>query len=107
MVSTTRLETMLGDVGVAVHPDDARYSQLIGKFVLHPFTNKPLPIVPDDAVSPDFGTGNFNMLTLKFKSFCNLKRSLFSQLLIVTRWFVCQSWASDGHVIMGYIIVLD
>ena len=57
MVSTTRLETMLGDVGVAVHPDDARYSKLIGKFVIHPFTNKPLPIVPDNAVSPDFGTG--------------------------------------------------
>jgi valyl-tRNA synthetase len=56
-VATTRLETMLGDTGIAVHPDDARYRSLVGKAVQHPFTGAELPIVADDAVDPTFGTG--------------------------------------------------
>jgi valyl-tRNA synthetase len=56
-VATTRIETMLGDTGVAVHPKDDRYRGLIGKRVRHPFTGEELPIVADEAVDPSFGTG--------------------------------------------------
>src|SRR5438270_10639360 len=56
-VATTRIETMLGDTGVAVHPRDARYASLVGRSVVHPLTGERLPIVADEAVDPDFGTG--------------------------------------------------
>jgi valyl-tRNA synthetase len=56
-VATTRIETMLGDTGVAVHPDDDRYRDLVGKTVRHPFTGQDLPIMADEAVDPSFGTG--------------------------------------------------
>ena len=56
-VATTRLETMLGDTGVAVNPDDERYAALVGKAVRHPFDGRELPIVADAAVDPAFGTG--------------------------------------------------
>ena len=50
VVATTRIETMLGDTGVAVHPEDPRYKPFHGKFVLHPFNGKKIPIVKDDMV---------------------------------------------------------
>ena len=56
-VATTRPETMLGDTGVAVHPDDARYRHLIGKRCVLPILDRLIPIVADDAVDPAFGTG--------------------------------------------------
>ncbi|MGH2684218.1 MAG: valine--tRNA ligase, partial [Actinomycetota bacterium] len=56
-VVTTRVETMLGDTGIAVHPSDDRYRDLVGKTVRHPFTGEDLPIVADEAVDPTFGTG--------------------------------------------------
>jgi valyl-tRNA synthetase len=56
-VATTRIETMLGDSGVAVHPDDERYTALVGRKVRHPFAGEDLPIVADPAVDPEFGTG--------------------------------------------------
>lgn len=56
-VATTRIETMLGDTGVAVHPDDGRYRSLVGRKVRHPITGDELPIVADSAVDPEFGTG--------------------------------------------------
>lgn len=56
-VATTRPETMLGDTGVAVHPDDERYQHLIGKRVRLPILNRLIPVVADDAVDPAFGTG--------------------------------------------------
>ena len=56
-VATTRPETMLGDTAVAVHPDDARYSHLRGKNVVLPLQNRAIPIVFDDSVAMDFGTG--------------------------------------------------
>jgi valyl-tRNA synthetase len=56
-VATTRLETMLGDVAVAVNPGDQRYTEAVGKSVVHPFDGRLLPIVADDAVDPNFGTG--------------------------------------------------
>jgi valyl-tRNA synthetase len=56
-VATTRAETMLGDAGVAVHPDDERYRDLVGRTVRHPFTGEDLPILADEEVDPAFGTG--------------------------------------------------
>ncbi|GGP62433.1 valine--tRNA ligase [Shewanella saliphila] len=56
-VATTRPETMLGDSAVAVHPDDERYQSLIGKFILLPIVNRLIPIVADDYVDMEFGTG--------------------------------------------------
>src|SRR4051812_38892801 len=56
-VATTRVETMLGDTGVAVHPADERYAALVGRTVRHPFDGQDLPIVADEAVDPSFGTG--------------------------------------------------
>src|SRR5688572_30012577 len=57
-VATTRPETMLGDTGVAVHPDDDRYKDLIGGFAILPIANRRIPIVGDPIlVEPDFGTG--------------------------------------------------
>ncbi|XP_069705538.1 valine--tRNA ligase isoform X2 [Periplaneta americana] len=57
VVATTRVETMLGDTAVAVHPEDPRYKHLHGKFVVHPFCDRRLPIVCDDYVDREFGTG--------------------------------------------------
>nr|VDC97607.1 unnamed protein product [Brassica rapa] len=58
VVATTRVETMLGDTAIAVHPDDARYKHLHTKFVVHPFNKRKLPIVCDaDLVDPELGTG--------------------------------------------------
>jgi len=56
-VATTRIETMLGDPAVAVHPSDDRYAAVVGKTVRHPFTGEDLPIVADEVVDPAFGTG--------------------------------------------------
>jgi valyl-tRNA synthetase len=57
VVATTRPETMLGDSAVAVHPDDERYQSLIGKFIVLPLVNRLIPIVADDYVDREFGTG--------------------------------------------------
>ncbi len=57
VVATTRPETMLGDAAVAVHPDDERYKNLVGKEVLLPLTDRTLPVIADDYVDPEFGTG--------------------------------------------------
>ena len=57
VVATTRPETMLGDSAVAVHPDDARYAQWIGHEVDLPLTGRRIPVIADDYVDPDFGTG--------------------------------------------------
>uniref|UniRef100_A0A8K9Y0Q1 valine--tRNA ligase n=1 Tax=Oncorhynchus mykiss TaxID=8022 RepID=A0A8K9Y0Q1_ONCMY len=57
IVATTRIETMLGDSAVAVHPADPRYQHLKGKMVLHPFCDRKMPIVFDEFVDVNFGTG--------------------------------------------------
>jgi len=57
VVATTRPETMLGDTAVAVHPQDRRYSALIGRTVLLPLINRELPVIADEYVDPAFGTG--------------------------------------------------
>jgi valyl-tRNA synthetase len=57
VVATTRPETMLGDTAVAVHPDDDRYSHLIGQSVRLPLTDREIPVIADTYVDPEFGTG--------------------------------------------------
>ncbi|CAI0409944.1 unnamed protein product, partial [Linum tenue] len=58
VVATTRVETMLGDTAIAIHPDDKRYIHLHGKFAVHPFNGRKLPIICDkETVDPTFGTG--------------------------------------------------
>ena len=61
VVATTRPETMLGDTGVAVNPADERYKDLVGKKVILPLMNKEIPVVADDYVEMDFGTGAVKM----------------------------------------------
>jgi len=56
-IATTRPETMLGDGAVAVNPNDPRYKEMIGKEVLLPLVNRMIPIIADELVDPDFGTG--------------------------------------------------
>ena len=56
-IATTRPETMLGDTAIAVHPEDERYKDLVGKKVILPLVNKEIPIVADEYVDKDFGTG--------------------------------------------------
>src|SRR5204862_4495907 len=57
VVATTRPETMLGDVAVAVHPDDERYKHLIGSRIALPLTERTIPVIADTYVDPAFGTG--------------------------------------------------
>ncbi len=57
VVATTRVETMLGDTAIAVHPDDERYRHLVGKTLPHPFLDREIVIVADAHVDPEFGTG--------------------------------------------------
>ena len=57
IVATTRPETMFGDTAVAVHPEDSRYQHLIGKFINLPLSSRKIPIIADDYVDMDFGTG--------------------------------------------------
>ncbi len=57
VVATTRPETMLGDTAVAVHPDDARYADLVGQSVELPLTGRTIPVIADTYVDPEFGTG--------------------------------------------------
>ena len=57
VVATTRPETMLGDAAVAVHPDDERYCDLVGKEVILPLTDRRIPVIADEYVDPEFGTG--------------------------------------------------
>ncbi|MEW6244643.1 MAG: valine--tRNA ligase [Bacillota bacterium] len=57
VVATTRPETILGDTAVAVHPDDARYTHLVGSYALLPVLGRRIPIIADDYVDPEFGSG--------------------------------------------------
>ena len=61
VVATTRPETMLGDTGVAVHPEDERYKNLVGKEVILPIANRAIPVVADNYVDKEFGTGAVKM----------------------------------------------
>ncbi|XP_027198288.2 LOW QUALITY PROTEIN: uncharacterized protein LOC113792581 [Dermatophagoides pteronyssinus] len=56
-IATTRIESIMGDVALAVNPNDTRHAHLIGKFAFNPFTNEKMPIIAEESVKPDFGTG--------------------------------------------------
>src|SRR5204863_1966777 len=56
-VATTRPETMLADMAVAVHPDDERYKSMIGKVIRHPITGRMIPIIADEHADPELGSG--------------------------------------------------
>lgn len=57
IIATTRPETLLGDTAVAVHPDDERYKDLVGKMLILPLVNREIPVIADEYVDKDFGTG--------------------------------------------------
>ncbi len=57
IVATTRAETMLGDTAIAVHPDDERYTDVVGRQIRHPFLDRTFPVIADEYVDPEFGTG--------------------------------------------------
>ena len=88
VVATTRLETMLGDTGVAVHPDDTRYKHLHGKYLIHPFNNRRIPIVTDSIlVDMAFGTGAVKVTPAhdpsKFlKVFCTMQSNHNSDMFL-------------------------
>lgn len=57
VVATTRPETIFGDVAVVVNPKDKRFSSFISREVWHPFRKEPIPVIADEFVDPNFGTG--------------------------------------------------
>lgn len=77
VVATTRVETMLGDTAIAVHPDDDRYKHLHGKLCVHPFVDRKLPIITDAFVDVTFGTGN-NKCLQKYCKYVSEKFQRFS-----------------------------
>jgi valyl-tRNA synthetase len=84
VVATTRAETMLGDTAVAVHPDDPRYRHLHGKVLVHPFTDRPIPIIADAIlVDPKFGTGAVKVTPAHdFNDFATGKRHRLEEVTI-------------------------
>jgi valyl-tRNA synthetase len=85
VVATTRPETMLGDTAVAVHPDDPRYTHLHGKFVVHPFVDRRIPIITDAVlVDPKFGTGAVKVTPAHdFNDFATGKRHKLEEITIL------------------------
>ncbi|MEC5289839.1 valine--tRNA ligase [Aurantimonas sp. C2-6-R+9] len=85
VVATTRPETMLGDTGVAVHPDDPRYKDLVGKHVILPLVGRRVPIVADEYPDPEAGTGAVKMTPAHdFNDFEVGKRHDLQQISILT-----------------------
>ena len=86
VVATTRPETMLGDTGVAVHPDDSRYKPLVGKFVVLPPVGRRIPIVADEYPDPEAGTGAVKMTPAHdFNDFEVGKRQNLPAINVLTR----------------------
>ncbi|RCW24720.1 valyl-tRNA synthetase [Ciceribacter lividus] len=84
VVATTRPETMLGDTGVAVHPDDARYKEIVGKHVILPIVGRRIPIVADEYPDPTAGTGAVKMTPAHdFNDFEVGKRACLSMVNIL------------------------
>ena len=89
-VATTRPETMFGDVAVAVHPEDERYQHLIGKMLTIPLTDRHIPIIADDEIDAEFGTGCVKITPAHdFNDFEVGKRHQLDQINIMT---------FDGHL---------
>ena len=85
VVATTRPETMLGDTGIAVHPEDPRYAHLHGKFVTHPFVNRRIAIITDaELVDPKFGTGVVKVTPAHdFNDFQTGKRHKLEEIMVI------------------------
>jgi valyl-tRNA synthetase len=85
IVATTRPETMLGDTAVAVHPDDPRYTSLQGKYLIHPFVDRKIPIITDAIlVDPKFGTGAVKVTPAHdFNDFATGKRHKLEEINIL------------------------
>ena len=78
IVATTRIETMLGDTAIAVHPQDGRYKHLHGKYALHPFNGRKLKIICDaELVDPNFGTSAVKVSLLTQNAVLNMLVSIF------------------------------
>jgi len=89
-VATTRPETILGDTGVAVHPDDDRYGPLVGRRVLIPFVERIVPIIADEVVKRDFGTGAVKITPAHdAEDFATGKRHCLPMIDVMT---------DDGHI---------
>ena len=82
VIATTRLETMLADVAVAVHPKDPRYQKFIGKELIHPFfPDRTLIVIADDIlVDMDFGTGAVKVNFIKIKCIFRLLQHMISTI---------------------------
>ncbi|KAB5517774.1 hypothetical protein PHYPO_G00171030 [Pangasianodon hypophthalmus] len=96
-VSTTRPETMLGDVAIAVHPDDPRYQTLHGKQCRHPFTDRLLPIITDTMVDMELGTGAVKLTPAHdHTDFLLSQRHLLPRLTVIrgdgTMTSLCGQW---------------
>lgn len=85
IVATTRPETMLGDTAVAVHPDDERYKDIVGKTCILPIMDKEIPIIADDFVEKDFGTGCVNVTPFGTQLLKHLK--LKRSVELITNYF--------------------
>ena len=97
-VATTRPETMLGDVAVAVHPDDERYQQWIGKTVHLPFVERDIPIIADEVVKKDFGTGALKITPAHdFNDFEVGKRHSLTSISIMDEQALIDCPATDYH----------
>ena len=123
VVATTRPETMLGDSAVAVHPEDSRYSALVGSFVQLPLTGRQIPIITDEYVDPEFGSGcvkitpahDFNdyQVWLRHRDKKNMQEQAYSGLInvftpdAVIRENVNNTEISEGELIPVCYVGLD
>ncbi|XP_007532396.1 valine--tRNA ligase, mitochondrial isoform X1 [Erinaceus europaeus] len=102
LVGTTRPETLPGDVAVAVHPDDSRYTHLHGRQLRHPLTGQLLPIITDSAVRPDLGTGVVKVTPAHSPADAELgARHGFTPLSVIaedgTMTSLCGDWLQGLH----------
>ena len=119
-VGTTRPETMLGDTGVAVHPDDERYTDLVGKMCIQPLTGKYIPIVADAYADPQQGTGAVKITPAHdFNDFEVGKRQDLESINILTKngymndnvpnkyrgleRFICRQKVVEDMEVLGYL----
>ena len=102
VVATTRPETMLGDVAVAVHPEDERYRHLVGKQVLLPLTGRSIPVIADDYVDREFGTGCVKITPAHdFNDYAVGQRHNLPQIAIFTKAAILKSKDLDDFEFRG------
>lgn len=111
VVATTRPETVLGDTAVAVHPEDERYQALIGKSVILPLVNREIPIIADEYVDPQFGTGVVKITPAHdFNDYEVGKRHQLPMVNVMTLSATIREQAevvgSDGKIIENYTALI-